>query len=472
MPEPSSEPSSEPEPSSSEEPSIEPSSSEEDPYTLDPTSESYYSKQTYLKYLGNIDNVWKKYRGDDQILAVIDSGFYVDHSEFFFEDGTSKVLDTSALFTYNGSSVIISQGKNKVGITDGDSHGTICATVAASSVTGKGTVGVAPNCKLMLLKTDKKPQSIARAFRYASDNGAKALTISIGSYYDYEGDLVNDGSDLSTVFNSSLRYAHDKGMVICSAAGNGGGWRPTDYTYPGACDYVIGAGGLAARSRTSIWSGSSYNSSKDYQFCDVFAPADDIFSGCYFDRDGRHYDYDGGFNGTSFASPIIAASACLYFQKYPTATNVDFERALFNTATKLQGEKGGYGAIDIEGLMNYEKPQDAEKTFYFKDASWWRADGAKTSVFAWNYAQTAINGDYPGLMMTSVSTGVWSIEIDTTRFERLVFVRVSPKNEDWGAETVNIDLSSFGSRNGYSIASTSAKWKSDGQYVTGSFYSA
>lgn len=461
----------EPEPSSSEEPSIEPSSSAEDPYTLDPTSESYYSKQAYLKYVGNIDNVWKKYRGDDQILAVIDSGFYVDHSEFFFEDGTSKVLDTSASFTYNGSGVTVSQGKNKVGITDGDSHGTICATVAASSVTGEGTVGVAPNCKLMLLKTDKKPQSIARAFRYAADNGAKALTISIGSYYDYEGDLVNDGSDLSTVFNSSLRYAHDKGVVICSA-GNGGGWRPTDYTYPGACDYVIGAGGLAKRSRTSVWSGSSYNSSKDYQFCDVFAPADDIFSGCYFDRDGRHYDYDGGFNGTSFASPIIAASACLYFQKNPTATNVDFERALFNTATKLQGEKGGYGAIDIEGLMNYEKPTDAEKTFYFKDASWWRADGAKTSVFAWNYAQTAINGDYPGLMMTSVSTGVWSIEIDTTRFERLVFVRVSAKNEDWGAETVNIDLSSFGSRNGYSIASTSAKWKSDEQYVTGSFYSA
>ncbi len=439
-------------------------------YGLDPTKESLYAKQDYLHYCGNVQKVWKDYRGDGVTLAVIDSGFHVEHPEFFFPDGTSKILDASASFTYNGSKVTTSKGRNKVGITDGDSHGTICATVAAGSATGEGTVGIAPNCNLLLLKTDKKPKSIEAAFRYAADNGARAITISIGSYSNYVGDLVDDGSDLPSCFDSALKYAHSKGVVICSAAGNGGeGGNPTEYTFPGASDYVIGAGGLAKNTRASIWSGSSYNSSKDYQFCDVFAPAENLYSGCYFDRDGKHYDYDGGFNGTSFASPILAGAACLYFQKYPTATNVDFERALFSTATSLSGEKGGYGAIHIENLMNYEKPDDADKTYYFVDAPWWRADGAKTSVFAWNYAQTEISADYPGAMMKKEADNAWSITLDTSLYERLVFVRVSPENEDWGAETVNVDLASFLGKNCYSIASSSAAWKSEGNYAKGAF---
>ena len=403
-------------------------------------------------------------------LAVIDSGFYYLHDEFYFEDGTSKILDNSASFTYSGGKVTIAKGREKVGITDGDSHGTICASVAAGSITGKGTVGIAPNCNLMLLKTDKRPTSIIEAFKYAADNGARVVTISIGSYANYNGDLINDGSDLTTCFNDVLAYAHNKGVVICSAAGNGGEARiPTEYTFPGASDYVIGAGGLAYKSRSKIWSGSSYNSERAYQFCDVFAPGENLYSGCYFDRDGKHYDYDGGFSGTSFASPIIAGAAALYFQKFPNKTNIDFERALFRTASTLQGEKGGYGAIDIEKLMDYEIPEGASKTYYFTDAAWWRADGANTSVFAWNYGMTAINASYPGAKMHSVNSSTWAIELDTSLYERLVFVRVSPTNVDWGAETVNIDLSSFIGKNCYSIASTSPRWKSDGQYVTGVF---
>ncbi len=468
---PYSEPSVPSEPSSAESvPSSTSASTSGPKYARDPKDEPLYSKQSYLNYLGNIQSVWDEYRGDGVTLAVIDSGFRYQHAEFQLEDGSSKVLDTSATFTYSGGKVNVIKGRDKVGITDGDSHGTICATVAAGSINGNGTVGVAPNCNLMLLKTDKKPKSIVEAFKYAADNGARVITISIGSYADYVGDLVNDGSDLASCFNAALKYAHSKGVVICSASGNGGEMGiPTEYTFPGASDYVIGAGGLASNSRASIWSGSSYNSGKAYQFCDVFAPAQNLYSGCYFDRDGKHYDYDGGFNGTSFASPIIAGAAALYFQKYPTKTNVDFERALYRTASPLQGEKGGYGAIDIASLLDYEVPQGATKTYYFADASWWREDGANTSAFAWNYGQTAINGDYPGVKMISVNSSTWSIELDTTLYERLVFVRVSPTNQDWGAETVNIDLSSFGSKNCYSIASTSSKWKSDGQYVTGTF---
>lgn len=447
------------------------SSAAEPTYKLNPQDETLYDNQHYLNYVGNIQNVWNEYRGDGVTVAVIDTGFDINHTEFFDENGKSKISDKSASFALKNGSVTVSVGKDNVIITDGNSHGTICATVLGASVTGEGTVGIAPNCNLLLLKTDAKPRSIEKAFRYAADNGARAITISIGSYYDYEGDLVNDGSDLSTVFEDALKYAHDKGVVICSAAGNGGECgRPTEYTYPGASSYVIGAGGLADRSRTSMWSGSSYNSSKDYQFCDVFAPAKNLYSGCSYIDGGKQYYYNGGFNGTSFASPIIAGAAALYFQKHPEHTNTDFETALFNTCNSFgDSNKTGYGAINIESLIGFYPPECTTKYFYFKTASWWKADGAKTSAYLWNYALTKENSNFPGVMMYDDGNGYFHIEIDTLIYDLLIFVRTSPNNEFWGAQTINIHLSSFGNNNCYDISNTTAKWTSDNQFVTGTF---
>lgn len=447
------------------------SDSSENTYTFDPTQESLYNNQHYLDYVGNIQNVWNEYRGDDVLVAVIDTGFDINHAEFFDENGNSKISDKSANFVNNNGTVSTYVGKDNVKITDGNSHGTICATVLGASVTGEGTVGIAPNCKLLLLKTDAKPRSIEKAFRYAADNGARAITISIGSYYDYNGDLVNDGSDLSTVFDDALKYAHDKGVVICSAAGNGGeGGNPTEFTYPGASSYIIGAGGLADRSRTSMWRGSSYNSSKEYQFCDVFAPAENLYSGCSYVDSGKQYYYNGGFNGTSFASPIIAGAAALYFQKYPQYTNTQFEEALFHTCDEFGDKaKTGYGAINIEALMNYISEDCNVYTYYFKTASWWAADNAKTSIYLWNYALTQEASPFPGAKMNDLGNGYFSFNVNILLYEMVIFTRTSPNNDFWGAQTINIHLSSFGNNNCYDISNTTAKWVSDNQYVTGIF---
>ena len=436
-------------------------------YDIDPSQESKYSYQSYLNYLGDIQDVWQDYRGDNVTIAIIDSGFYVNHSEFYFADGTSKISNDSASFTKNG---IAQVGRDKVGITDGDSHGTICATVAAASVTGNGTVGVAPNAKLMLLKVDKTTSAINKAFQYAADKGVKIISISLGAYNNKSSYDIADTNNLNEAFEQSTKYAHDKGVVICSAAGNGGYNNPTEYTYPGAASYVIGAGGLADKSRTRIWSGSSYNSSKKYQFVDVFAPAENLYSGCYFDRDNVHYDYDGGFEGTSFASPIIAGAAALYFEKYPNHTNIDFERALFNTCDTFgDSNQTGYGAINIKKLMNYEKPADAEKDFYVYAPNWWSQDNASTYAYSWNYANTIENNNYPGLMMTNLKNGYFKINIDTSLYSWLLFSRYSADGRSyWGAKTIDLEISQFKNNNCF-VISDSAAWESDSKYATGTF---
>ena len=242
------------------------SSSEALDYSPDPMLEPYIGRQYYLNSIGDIYSVWNQYRGDGVTIAVIDVGFNPDHEDFVHSDGSSKVLDTSASFTTTGSTTKTEVGKSYV-VNMGESHGTFCAGVAAAGINGKGVVGIAPNADLMLLKTDLKPKSIAAAFKYAADNGAKVITISIGSYYDYGGDLVNDGSDLGTIFDGPVAYAREKGLAVISAAGNGGlDGQPTEFTFPGCVDGVIGVGGLAANTTDELWAGSSYNSSPAYTF--------------------------------------------------------------------------------------------------------------------------------------------------------------------------------------------------------------
>lgn len=448
------------------------SSTSEAGYRLDPKNESLFANQGYLNKLPGLFDAWNEYRGDGQTIAVIDSGFDASHPEFVDEDGRCKVLETSAAFSNAGGRVSRVVGRDVLSPDDGDSHGTFCATVAAGSVTGSGTVGIAPNADLLLLKTDKKPQSIKAAFEYASSLGVKILTISIGSYSDWMGDLVNDGSvqDLTAEFDATMKRCHDAGMVICSAAGNGGqiSGRRYEYTYPGASEYVIGAGGLSSANINAAWDGSSLNSSKKYQFCDVFAPAENIYSGCSYWDNGRQVLYGGGWMGTSFASPMIAGAAALYFQKNPSASNRDFETALFRSAIPFGNqEQTGYGRLNVEGLLSYEKG-DSEIQIAFSSSSWWEADNAKTACFAWNYAQTAINGDYPGQLLSGSGTDK-TLVIDSAVYDCLIFSRVSASGtEYWGAKTDDLPMSDFLTHRVFRLQSSPA-WENDGQLAGGSF---
>ena len=318
--------------------------------------EPYLSKQYYLNRIGDIYRVWENYRGKGVTIAVIDSAFDPYHEDFTKLDGNSKISSKSASFSYNGASVSKNVGISYVRDLS-DSHGTFCAGVAGAALNHKGVIGIAPDAELMLLKVDKKPKSICEAFKYAADNGAKVITISIGSYYNYYGDLINDGSDLSTVFNDSITYCRNKGVVVCSAAGNGGQSQPNEYTFPGAVNNVIGCGGLAFDDSYEIWSGSSYNSSSQYQFVDVFAPSENMFGICNYQKQGQQVLYEGGWEGTSFSSPIVAGLAALYFEKYPNNSVLNFETALFNSCHSITTSKIatanqlGYGRIDALKLM-------------------------------------------------------------------------------------------------------------------------
>ena len=185
-------------------------------YTTNPMNEPLIHNQYYLNHIGDIYNTWKYYRGKGVTIAVIDIGFKYNHEDFTYSNGKSKVSSLSAAFTsninkstgeYETKTVV---GANKTAPNDAnESHGTFCAGVAAAGLNGKGVVGIAPEAELMLLKTDAKPRSIDAAFRYAADKGAKVVTISIGSYSDYDGDLVKDDTNLEEAFVDAVKYCRE-----------------------------------------------------------------------------------------------------------------------------------------------------------------------------------------------------------------------------------------------------------------------
>ena len=410
-------------------------------------NEPYIGRQSYLNHIGDIFSVWKEYRGSGVTIAVIDKAFDAYHEEFKDENGISKVSPLSASFSNNGGKVTTSVGIDKVHDLS-DSHGTFCAGVAGASLNSKGVIGIAPEAKLMLLKTDGKPKSIAEAFKYAADNGAKVVTISIGSYYNYVGDLVNDGSDLGTVFDESLKYCRDKNVVVVSAAGNGGlDNQPHEYTFPGACDNVIGAGGLAFNSNGEIWYGSSYNSSSLYQFVDVFAPSDMMFNCCNYMKNGQTILYDGGWNGTSFASPIVAGMAALYFEKYPNNSAEQFETDLYASCHKIttssiaSSDKLGYGRVDVSKLMAIENSE----TLSIKVKTNW----SSCYLYTWNSTDSTYGemASWPGIKMNK-ENGYYEYQLDLSKYDSVIFTNGS------GTQTIDILASSFSEGYIYDLTSS------------------
>ena len=332
-------------------------------YTSHPLSEPEVNKQLLtFNPMGNLSETWNYYRGDNVTVAVIDSGFDYDHPEFIDEFGNSRVSDKSCYIYTTNNITKVEVGKTKVNITDGDSHGTMCAGLLGASVNGKGISGIAPNVDLMLIKIDKQALSMAEAFKYAADNGAKVISTSLGAYPNANGESSGDihfprGFDLKTAFNENINYAYSKGVTIVAATGNS---RTTTLSYPAGCDNVIGAGGLNYGSQTAIWDngyeGSNYNGSQVY--VDVFAPSDGIYAPG-FDTSTNSPTYWGDAKGTSFAAPLIAGAIAMYFQKYPTHTNNDVLEALKRTCVNISSYNNnknmGYGRLDVGKLLNIDE---------------------------------------------------------------------------------------------------------------------
>ena len=276
---------------------------------------------------------WKLNQGTGVVVAVIDTG-------------VKRVSDLKGVEFVKGYNFVEKNDQYE----DDHGHGThVAGTIAQATNNGVGVAGIAYEAKIMPLKVLSRTGSgtvgdIADAIRYAADNGAKVINMSLGGRFP------------SKVLAKAVKYAHDKGVVVVCAAGNDG--RGT-VSYPAAYPGAIAVAATQFDETTTFYS----NWGKEI---DVAAPGgnirvdqngdgkpDGVLQNTIVPGDPSKDDYF-FYMGTSMAAPHVAGVAALIVASGVTDPDA-VEKVLKESARHPKkvkwDEHYGAGIIDAQGAL-------------------------------------------------------------------------------------------------------------------------
>ena len=153
------------------------------------------------------------YRGAGVRVAVLDSGVFCAHADIapnlIAAESTSFVAGESYCNTLASQS----------------SHGTHVAGTIAAADNGIGTIGVAPEAKIIAVKVLSATTGsgsfagIIQGIVYAADHDADVINMSLG----VRGGLPKGGNDVAELINATKRavqYAHSQNVTVVASAGN------------------------------------------------------------------------------------------------------------------------------------------------------------------------------------------------------------------------------------------------------------
>jgi thermitase len=286
-------------------------------------NDTYFSIEWHLPKIF-ATTAWSYSLGTGVTIAILDSGVDSTHPDL------SGQLVPGWNFYDNNSNT-----------SDVTGHGTaVAGTAAAASNNGTGVSSVAGGARIMPVRIADPTgyaywSTVAQGITWAADHGARVASLS------YEG------ASASSTIISAAQYLRSKGGVLIVAAGNTG---TVDNTAPTPYITVVSA----TDQNDAFCSFSSYGS-----FVDISAPGTGIIS----TMKGGGY---GTFSGTSFATPIVAASAALVIAKRPDFAPSQVDSTLLSTATDL-GALGpdiyfGHGRVNAAAAVQQATATSAADT--------------------------------------------------------------------------------------------------------------
>ncbi|WP_433269068.1 type VII secretion-associated serine protease mycosin [Actinosynnema sp. CS-041913] len=265
--------------------------------------------------------VWPRSKGAGVLVAVVDSGVDADHPQL----GRAGKVRGGRDFVRPGGSP---------GAFDCVSHGTgVAGIIAADPVPDVGFHGIAPDAAILPVRISERdvgdrgeslridPQVLADGIRYAVDEGAKVVNLSLAGYDDQPA--VRD----------AVAYAVAKDALVVAAAGNGQRDDAVELpSYPAAYDGVLGVGAVDI-------DGARMSGSQVGRYVDIVAPGAKVLAATRVD--GHTY-----VDGTSFAVPFVSATAALVRAAWPRLTAPEVARRLVATADPARGGRHStaYGA--------------------------------------------------------------------------------------------------------------------------------
>ena len=292
-----------------------------------------WGKQWNMELVG-ARGAWRYATGQGVIVAVIDTGVAYEDSKGLWAPDLKRTRFVAGYDFVNDDAIA----------ADDHGHGTHCAgTIAQSTHNGVGVVGLARECQIMPLKVLSAEgwgttSDIADAIRFAADNGAHVLSLSLG------------GGGYSRILRDAVRYAHAKGCVVVCAAGNGGRAR---IEYPAAYAEALAISAVGPTGRKAPY--SSYGKGLF-----LAGPGGDMRNGVEdgvlqntLDPRGPSagrtvYAY---FQGTSMATPHVAAAAALLVEA--GVTRPDQVAGVLAASAQGSGytQELGHGLLDAHAAV-------------------------------------------------------------------------------------------------------------------------
>lgn len=351
-------------------------------------NDEYFPDQWYLHNAGqsggtpnadiNAPEAWEITAGDPNIVvAVLDSGVDSNHPDLI------NNLVSGYDFCDNDESP-----DPMLGESAWNAHGTACAgLIAAEADNSIGIAGVAPSCKIMLIRIFRVTEeysmewvtdaTIAEAIVWPAENGADIISLSfVGHLYTT---IIREAIISATAPDGIGR--NGRGCVVLAGAGNDG-YDVQNY-YPAAFPEVIAVG--ATDSNDQRWDYSNYGS-----LLEIVAPSGCVgLSSCEIkfwttditgndglnDSSDPHliWDYTDHFSGTSAACPIATGVAALVLSVNPNLTNTEVRSILWLSAVDLGpnrwDEEYGFGRVDAYAAVNMAlDPQWVSTLFVDDDA--------------------------------------------------------------------------------------------------------
>lgn len=299
---------------------------------------------SYHHRLIGSEGAWAITNGTKDItIAVIDSGIDFSHSELknVYWNNTDEIGNNSIdddgngyIDDVRGWDFVNNDSNPGPGTYDPiHRHGTFITGLIAAPLNGKGPVGIAQNVSIMdvrVLASDNymgvSNFGFGEAIRYAVDNGADVLSISI--HYMSPDDNYHD----------DIIYAVENDVVVVSITGNTDDGGIEYRSYPGGYDEVIAVGASTANNLKASY--SNYG----LPWTEIVAPVGNRLDSTTLDN-----TYGWGW-GTSYACPQVAAVVALMKSLNNSMTVSEIRSILRKSATDI-GDPGkdeffGYGLLN------------------------------------------------------------------------------------------------------------------------------
>jgi len=294
----------------------------------------------------NAEQAWQLNTGANTTVAVLDTG-----------------IASAPIDGVNCLSLPYNVYKTSAFPEDGDGHGThVSGTIAQTANNNVGVVGLAYDACVMPVKVLDDSGSggmaeIAEGIYYAVNNGANVINMSLGTNARY-----NITSD--PVLDVALDHAYNNNVVVVAASGNDGNRK--NLSYPASYPSVISVGATDYNNNVLRYSNKS-------SLLDIVAPGGDVQADRNVDGFGdgilQETRIDGTwdyyfFQGTSMASPHVAALSAMLISHGTATTPDEVKQALTYSAIDLyengHDKTSGYGLINSLDALNWQ--QDSTPT--------------------------------------------------------------------------------------------------------------